>query len=604
MRKEFCMHAKSAILVSLMLLGAFFVVATDTVAAAQDGDYIYSESGGVATITGYTGAGGAIAIPSTLDGYPTVAIGNYAFSHIISLTTVTIPSSVTTIGGAAFADCTSLISATIPSSVTSIGSYAFSYCTSMTAIDVNAANANYASISGVLYNKAATTLIQCPGGKAGALIIPSSVTSISSSGFSQCIALTSVTIPNSVTSIGDAAFFNCTSLTSATIGSGVTSIGDYMFADCVSLTSIVIPIGVTSIGGASFSHCTALTSVTIPNGVTTIGVSAFYYCTALTSVTIPSSVTSIGSSAFTYCISMTAIDVNAGNPNYASIDGVLYNKAVTTLIQCPGGKTGVVTVPSSVTSIGSTAFGYCASLTSITFLGLVAPTSIGVNWIEGTDAGIRGHAYAASNFPAPGSAFNGLTMGTVIPEGDYTYTLSGGQATITRYTGAGGAVAIPSTLDGYSTVAIGNYAFANSTSLTSITIPNGVTTIGNYAFYNCTSLTSVTIGSGVTTIGSHAFANCTSLISITFLGLVAPTTVGANWILGTDVGILGHAYLASNFPAPGGVWNGLTMGTVISVIPASDDTMLIVALISVAVIAIAVVLVAVLFVMPKRKGKK
>jgi hypothetical protein len=227
-------------------------------------------------------------------------------------------------------------------------------------------------------------------------------------------------------------------------------------------------------------------------------------------------------------------------------------------------------------------------------------------------------------------------------DGDYTYTTSGSPAvaTITGYTGAGGAITIPSTLGGYPVVAItGSYvwhgtwptnyyayegafqdkaltsvvipssvtsiglnAFYECTSLTAVTIPSNVTSIGEAAFYSCQSLTSVTIGSGVTTIGDYALEQCTSLSSISFLGLVAPTTVGDNWINGTThPGIRGHAYTASNFPAPGGVWNGLTMGATLDGNPDGSTTSDMTVLILVAVIAIAVVLVAVLLFMRKKK---
>jgi len=211
-----------------------------------------------------------------------------------------------------------------------------------------------------------------------------------------------------------------------------------------------------------------------------------------------------------------------------------------------------------------------------------------------------------------GTCFVG-TLDTVsaddLVDGDYTYTVNNGAAIITDYTGAGGTIMIPSTLGGYPTVTIGDSAFTycqtlisvaipNSvttieqgafyhTSLTSVTIGNSVITINSSAFGHCSSLTSVTIGSNVTIIGAKAFSfcasltsiiipssvttigyavfsYCTNLTSITFLGLVAPTTVDLGWITNTSVEIRGHAYAGSNFAAPGGVWNGLTMGTVIN----------------------------------------
>src|SRR5690349_15059124 len=104
---------------------------------------------------------------------------------------------------------------------------------------------------------------------------------------------------------------------------------------------------------------------TIPNSVTSIGDYAFWACTNLTSVTIPNSVTSIGSEAFHGCTSLSAITVEALNSVYSSVDGVLFNKSQTTLLQYPGGKAGSYTIPNTVTSF-AWAFTGCTSLTSVT----------------------------------------------------------------------------------------------------------------------------------------------------------------------------------------------------------------------------------------------
>ena len=320
MRKVLSVFIAACLVLSLFT--EIFVSMPSARADITEGDYTYTVAGSNATITGYAGLGGAIVIPATLGGYPVTNIGDMAFYTYTALTSVTIPNSVTTIGTQAFQDCRALTSVTIPDSVTSIGDYAFSSCTALTSFTVEAGNSSYSSgTDGVLFNKATTSLVQYPGGKQGAYVIPNSITSIGNYAFQACTGLTSVTIPNSVISIGDWAFYDCTALTSVTIGSGVISIGN----------------------------------------------NAFYGCTALTSVTIPNSVTSIGGMAFLGCSGLTSITVDAGNSSYSSsTDGVLFNKTATSLVAYPGGKQGAYVIPNSITSIGNYAFQGCTGLTSVT----------------------------------------------------------------------------------------------------------------------------------------------------------------------------------------------------------------------------------------------
>jgi hypothetical protein len=220
----------------------------------------------------------------------------------------------------AFASCTSLTSITIPASVTSINSNAFSGCTGLTGITVAANNPNYSSEGGILYNKTKTTINRVPpAGISGTFTIPTSVTSIGAYAFSGCKSLTGITIPGSVTSISSYAFSGCTGLTGITIPASVTSISNYAFSDCTGLTSVTIPQGVTSIGNYAFSYCSNLTSVTIPASVTSIGYCAFWYCTGLTSITIPAGVTSIGQQAFSKWTASQTINIQ-GKANQAAAD--------------------------------------------------------------------------------------------------------------------------------------------------------------------------------------------------------------------------------------------------------------------------------------------
>ncbi len=245
------------------------------------------------------------------------SIGNYAFSGCSSMTSVTLPNSVTSIGDAAFYGCSSMTSVTIPNSVTSIGDGAFFSCSNMTQVTIG-----------------------------------NSVKKIGRQAFYNCEGLTEVTIPNSVTTIGNYAFDGCTGLTEVTIGNSVTSIGDGAFYWCRGLTSVTIPNSVTSIGKSAFWSCSGLTSVTIPNSVTSIGNDAFHWCSSMTKVTMGNSVTSIGDYAFGECSGLTSVTI----PN-----------SVTSIGERAFQSTGLksITIPYSVNYIGNNPFSCCSGLRTI-----------------------------------------------------------------------------------------------------------------------------------------------------------------------------------------------------------------------------------------------
>ena len=331
--------------------------------------FSYSIANNTINITGYRGPLGSLLIPDTIAGLPVTSIAVGAFSDIGGLSSVTLPVGLSIIGPGAFGSCTGLTSITIPPSVMQIQESAFEACTGLTNV----------SVPETVNTMGDYVFESCTGLKTATINNPST----GNYEFYGCSNLASITIGNSVSVISGEAFENCSSLASVVIPDSVLSISDGYngwwtegaFSFCTGLTNVTVGQSVTNLGDNTFAGCTNLANVTIGNSVGRIGLHAFLGCMSLTGVAIPPSVTNIAcdtmwapyaGTPFTGCTSLKAILVDPLNSAYSSSDGVLFDKAQTTLVACPGGKTGKYAVPDGAKNIQASAFSGCGSLTSVT----------------------------------------------------------------------------------------------------------------------------------------------------------------------------------------------------------------------------------------------
>ena len=501
--------------------------------AEQVSEFIVEDCGGKQIF--YTTVDGNIITPSTADLGANLVSNVYEFGQGI----MTFDAPVTHMAG--FSNCNTLTSITIPESVTTVGGSCFGSCSLLTSIVWNAKHVEQVKWGGGswlgaplpaydMFEGVRSQITSFVFGESveyipdylcynmenlREIIIPESVQGIGTYAFSRCSALTSAVIGNNVKTIGEHAFSYCSSLTSTTIGKSVITIGEEAFRDCSALTSIVIPDSVLAIENSTFFNCSALTSVTLNNSLISIYDYAFMDCSSLTSITIPENVTYIGSRVFYDCSALTSVTWNAmdcgdfvdyysdGRKDPRSrfegcpITSVTFGDNVEYI---PGALCYQMTdiqsieLPENVYSIGDYAFYGCSSLTSITipehvysmgeraFYGCSSLTSI---TIPENVSSIGGYAFSYCS-SLKTVAWNAINPEEIIIE-------------------QGSSIVSP---------------FSNSP-IESLIIGDRVTYIPKKLCDNCSTLTSVTIGKKVKEIGADAFYGCSALAQTNYTGDIA-----------------------------------------------------------------------------------
>ena len=537
-------------------------------------------------------------IPGEINGKKVTQIGDSAFTVCTSLTSVTIPDGVTSIDEAAFWGCTSLTSVTIPDSVTSIKSKAFFNCTSLKSVTIPASVTNinigdYAlgyyeiyntdscewemyKVDGFKINYVKNTYGHMYAFKNGftdeACLLANELDDgtleiTKYAGNSATCVIPGEIDGKKVTEIGDSAFKGCTELTSITIPDGVTGIGNKAFSDCTSLETVTIPASVTYVRDSAFYGCTSLKSVTIPESVTYIGGYAFAECYSLKYADIPANVSGIGLSPFCNCRSLENINTDEANKWYTTVDGVLYDKDKTELINYPAGKKdSSYVIPEGIRTIREKAFYGCLNLCELTIPDSVTEIESGafecsslisdeygtIKYVDGWVVGSGHTANVVLKDGTRGIAFEAFSCDEIIEKVTMPDTVKYINAYAFENCTNLSEVLLSSSLENIesgvffncmkladivipdSVISITSDAFLNTALLDKqntpvkyagkwviaaedrdkIVIKDGTKGIANNAFSGCTSLTDITIPDSVTKIGDYAFSNCNSLTEI------------------------------------------------------------------------------------------
>lgn len=491
-----------------------------------------------------------------------LSIGSEAFRGCTALTEINLPASLTAIGSQAF-QASGITSLHIPSSVTTIGNGFAGECKGLISLSVDQANTRFSMDNGMLYDLSAKALIYCLPGISGQVTVKDGTEYILAYVFQGFDEITSIALPGSLRRIHEHAFEACDGLTSVTLPDGLVQLDTYAFAYCRQLNEIILPDSLTQIKEGVFYNCSALTSIAIPKNIKSL-YGTFMYCSALTDVTLPEGLTQMINGVFKGCRSLKSlhfpstlasysgelpahletITVESGSVYFRLQNGVLYDLAEQSIFFVNKGILGDVVISDGITSIAAGAFSGCTGITSI-----VLPeglTSIESEAFRGC-TGLSQATFPSTLETIGSKAFRGtgmkklaFTNGSLRYIGSFAFAecpdleevnITLENLSLDEYLFfccprlktavlpkkvarmAGGSfnecTALESVTLPENITAVGG--FEKCESLKSITLPASTTTIHWNAFNSCISLTEIILPDGVTEIGNNAFAYCTAL---------------------------------------------------------------------------------------------
>ena len=453
----------------------------------------------------------------------------------------------------AFSGASNVVELVLPTRFDFSSKY-FSYMTDLEKISFTNDNWDYRAIDGLVVNKAADTIIYAPrtfSGEGGVFTIPNGINKIADNAFSNVYAMTTSTtgwygcknitklvIPGWVTNIGEAAFRSCSNITEIEFlgdeNSASLRIAARAFHGCNSISKVTLPVNLVSLGKYAFGYCANLTEVNVQVTAGTVESDGTMRCTALETDAFridldwntanPSSglttrkqytvrKLTIGSKVGIFDIggvfgsTLQNVEIDAANPNFASEDGVVYNKSFSEIMFYPSGKEGAFTLHEDVETINAGVFAGAAYLTEITLGAKVKIISENAFNVSSYNSGL-------SRAEQIKSMLTKVIFATEVAEG---HTLSIGASAFESC-----AVLTDIVLPDYVTE-LGSRVFAGCKALTEMTIPGSVKKVGDEAFATCHGLVTVTFEEGVEQIGQKLFSSCEG--SLTTVNLPASLTV-------------------------------------------------------------------------------